>query len=60
MKVVITARELMNCHMWERACELAGINPWAVNEGLMDSDEELTLPGDVADKLGLLAPGVYI
>lgn len=59
MKILITARELMDRHQWERACELTGLSSWVVNEGQMDMDDEVTLTAEAADKLGLLAPGVY-
>ncbi len=54
MKIIITSNDLMDKGIWEEACELLGINVWAVNEGLMDSDEELYLTEDRANKLGLL------
>lgn len=38
---VMTANELMANGQWEAYCEEHGINPWAVNEGLLDGDEEL-------------------
>lgn len=60
MKILITARELMDRHQWDRACELAGLSPWAVNEGQMDMDDEVTLTAEAAGKLGLLAAGVYM
>ena len=54
MKIIITPNDLMDKGIWEKACELLGINVWAVNEGLMDSDEELYLTEGRANKLGLL------
>ena len=52
MKIIITPNDLMDKGIWEKACELLGINVWAVNEGLMDSDKELYLTEDQANKLG--------
>ncbi len=38
-----TVREIMEAGLWERVCEIEGINPWAVNEGLMGDDHEIEL-----------------
>lgn len=38
---------------WDEFCELKVINIWAVNEGLMDGDEEFELTDDEAKKIGL-------
>lgn len=54
IKVDITASELIERGLWLRACELFGINEWAVNEGLMSSDKVFTIDEDVAVKWGLL------
>lgn len=54
MKYIITARELMNRGKWDAVCDMFGINPWAVNEGLMESSEEFKLDESQARKLGLL------
>ena len=39
----ITASRLMNAGQWDRFCELRGWNPWIVNEGLLDGNEDLNL-----------------
>ena len=39
----ITAGELIDNGDWVEFCDLNGINPWAVNEGLMESDEEFEI-----------------
>jgi hypothetical protein len=54
LKILITPRELMDRTRWDEACDLLGINPWAVNEGRMDGDEELTLTEEQAAELGIL------
>jgi hypothetical protein len=38
-----TANELMDAGRWEEYCEKHSIDPWAVNEGLIDPDEELSM-----------------
>ena len=54
MKYVIAVREIMDRGLWLEFCELRGINEWAVNEGMIDSDQEYTLTADEAVKLGLV------
>ncbi len=60
MKVTVTPKELFDhplIGMWDRVCDEVGLNPWAVNEGLMDSDEEITLTHEQAQRVGLLPTG---
>ena len=52
--ISVTARELMDRGLWKRACDMTGLNPWAVNEGLMDSSDTVTLTVEQARDLGLL------
>jgi hypothetical protein len=51
--VTITAREALDLHVWDALCALKGINEWAINEGMMDVNEEITLTLDEARQLGL-------
>jgi hypothetical protein len=51
MKIVVTAKELLDNYSWDVFCELRGINPWAVNEG-MPSDTEFELSSKEAYALG--------
>ena len=37
----ITPSEALKLGIWEKICELSGLNPWAVNEGLLNENEEL-------------------
>ena len=37
----ITFREAQTLGIWEMICDQTGMNPWAVNEGLLDPDEVL-------------------
>jgi hypothetical protein len=39
---------------WDRYCERHGRNPWALNEGLADGDEVVTLSLEEAREYGLL------
>lgn len=36
-----TAHELLRLGLWDKYCEQTGTNVWAVNEGLLDGDEEI-------------------
>lgn len=54
MKIVTTPGELMDRLRWEQACDQLGINPWAVAEGMMNRDEEVTLSEEQAIEIGLL------
>lgn len=53
MKIITTPRELMDRWVWDDACEMLDINIWAVNEGQMESDEQITLTVEQAQELGL-------
>lgn len=54
MKVIVTAEELIDKWLWDDFCEERGINVWAVNEGLMDSEHEFELSEEEARKYGFL------
>jgi len=54
MKIIVTAKELMDKGLWESFCEKKGINLHAVNEGQMDSDERILLSNEEANELGLI------
>lgn len=53
MEITITAREALNKGIWDDLCDLKGINVWAINEGMMDDTEEITLTEEEAKALGL-------
>lgn len=55
MKIIVTARELIERGSWVDACKLTGTNPWAVSEGLMTMEDELTLTEPEAAELELIA-----
>lgn len=54
MKITITAGEALDKDIWDKICYLRGINPWAVNEGQMDSTEAIDLTEEEAHYLGLI------
>jgi len=39
----ITPKEAMSLGIWDKVCELSGINVWALNEGLIDENKELEI-----------------
>jgi len=53
MKIVMSAAEIMDQGVWKRFCEGRGIDLYAVNEGVMDSDHEFSLSPAEFEKLGL-------
>ena len=54
MTITVTAEEILDGGNWEDFCDDRGINPWAINEGLMDYDEKFTFTEEEAKKYGLL------
>lgn len=54
MKIIITAREALDEGVWEELCDLKGINPRAINEGLMDDTSKFTLTEEEAKQLHLI------
>ena len=53
MKIVITAKEALDLGIWDSLCKMKGMNVWAMNEGLMSGDEEITLSKREAVDLGV-------
>ena len=54
MKLIITAEEALNKGIWDKLCDLKGINVWAINEGMMDSTDEIALTEEEARELGII------
>lgn len=54
MMIQITPKELMKRGLYKRAEEVLDINPYAISEGLLDSDEPLQLSGVEAKEIGLI------
>ena len=51
MTRIIKVSELMTDYDWDKVCEIKGLNRWCVNEGLMDSDDELDFDEEEYSKL---------
>ncbi len=54
MKITVTVRELKDKGSWDKYSEDHGIHPYALNEGLMDYDDEITLTFEEAQKYWIL------
>ena len=54
MKIVITIKEALEKFDFDKFCDLAGLNPYCMNEGLASGDEEITLTEEQARKLGCI------
>lgn len=53
MKIIITANEAMDLGIWDTLCKMKDINVWALNEGLMNSNDEIAISDKEAVVLGL-------
>lgn len=53
MKITVTVEEICDKGLWMEFCRLHGWNEWAINEGRVSSDEEVTLTLEEAKQLGL-------
>ena len=53
MKIVITVDEAIDLGIWEKFRKMKGISEWALNEGLMSIDDEITLSKEEAVDLGV-------
>ena len=54
MKITTTFGEILHAGAWSEFCDLRGINPWCMNEGLADHETETELTLEEAKKIGLL------
>ncbi|MBT7913457.1 hypothetical protein HN588_06070 [Candidatus Bathyarchaeota archaeon] len=46
-KITVSVRWLMDNWLWEEYCEVSGTSLWAVNEGQIDSDENVEVPAEL-------------
>ncbi len=53
MIIRVTAREMLDKHDWEKFCDMVGLNVWAINEG-MDDTETFDLTEEQAIKLNII------
>jgi len=50
----ITVEEALELRVWTKLCDIKGIDVWAVKEGLIDRDEEITLTLNEATVIGII------
>ncbi len=60
LQIKATARDILDAGLWGEYCEATGTNEWALNEGLIDSDEYLSLPTAIARKVVILKESMGI
>lgn len=53
-KISLPAAQLLEKGVWDQYCEEVGLNPWCINEGLMNSNETVELTKEQAIKYGFL------
>lgn len=53
-RIIVTAAELADSSHWHDFCDAYGVNPWALNEGLMSPDEEFEIKPREAKAWGLI------
>ena len=53
MKIVVIAKEMAEKYNWNAFCDIVGLDPYCLNEG-MDENEEFTLTEEQAKELLLI------
>ena len=53
MKIKITFGEILDAGAWDAFCDLRGVNPWCMNEGLATRKTETELTPEEALMIGL-------
>ena len=51
--VTLTLGEIQEKYDWDKFCEIRGFNPWCLNEGLADSEDEIILTLYEAREIGI-------
>lgn len=54
IKVQVTFGRLLDKGLWDKYCEVTGLNPYCINEGRASIEEIATLTEDEAIKIGLI------
>lgn len=52
LQITLTPNELIDYGLWDKYCELTGVDIWAVNEGRMDSQDKLILSASRLKEMG--------
>ena len=53
-KIAVSVRWIQDNWLWEKYCKATGTSLWAVNEGLMDSDESVVVPPALVSRVSAL------
>jgi len=53
MRVQLTAQSIITCGNWDAFCELKGVHPHAMNEGLLGGGEWFTFTGEDIKTIGM-------
>jgi len=56
MTITVSFGEILDHGLWDDFCELKGLNPWILNEGMASDTETVTLTLEEAKKIGLTIP----
>ena len=51
--VTLTLGEILERYDWDKFCEIRGINPWCIKEGLANSEDEIKLVLMEAREIGV-------
>lgn len=54
MIINIKIKDIINKGKWEKFCDMFGIQLYAVNEGLLNGEEEFAMTKEQAIELGLI------
>ena len=54
MEIIVSFGEIFDRGIWLEFCEVAGVNEWAINEGLATKDDTKVLTEEQAKELGLI------
>lgn len=54
MNISVSVREICDKGKWMDLCDVTGINEWALSEGRISYDEQITLTNEQACKLGII------
>jgi len=53
MKIQLTAREMLFSDCWDNFCQIYGIDPYAINDGLLDPDTTFSFTLEEANQIGI-------
>ena len=54
MEITLAVEEIFDKGLWMSVCEMKGLSEWAVNEGMLSSQDKITFNKEECEKLGLI------